>query len=71
MLRLVVKGGGESSAPKAWLASELKLFQNHTELLSGSRYLIQSDVGIEVLDFFMQHRESDSSKRETVAGTLR
>ena len=52
MLRLVLKKGGETSAPKS-LLPKLSLFRNQPELLKNEKYIIDCDVDLKVLDLFM------------------
>ena len=43
MFRLVLKGGGDASIPKAMM-SKLGLFKRSPKLLNGEKYTIKSDV---------------------------
>ena len=52
MLRLVLKKGGEASAPTSMLP-KLSLFRNHPELLKNEKYILDCDVDLKVLDLFM------------------
>ena len=52
MFRLVLKQGGDTSAPKGLLV-KLGLFAKHPELLKGDKYVIKSKITRSVLDLFI------------------